>query len=266
MKLTDMQVYPTAVADHEAVGRTGGAELKAACAGYARSFKKLGVARGLVVILNPDFFRKSENSRELAKASAAHPGAFEFAAMLDFRAKDAGDLLEEAARAGVRSLKFHPYRQKIAKEDLARAADLAAAAERRGLYPTVCCSYGTRDLGRYSGLALAGLLAGRLKGPIVMAHAGGAKLLDAMLIAADAPNVFLDTSFTLDYYAGSSLEGDLAFAVRKLGPSRWMFGSDAPFVAQADSVRRARSFFRKHRFLPNEIEEIFSGTSRRILG
>lgn len=266
MKITDMQLYPVFRADHEAVGRTGAKDLREACSRYAESFAPLGVRRSLVVILNPDFFRDGANARSLDEARRAHPGLFEFAALLDFRAKDARDLVSEAAKAGVRSLKFHPYRQKIAAEDLSRAADLAAVAERRGLYPTICCSYGTKELGRHSGVALAAMLAGRLKGPIVMAHAGGAKLMDAMLVAADSPNVFLDTSFSLDYYLGSSLEGDMAFAMRKLGASRWMFGSDAPFFPQKNSIKRILGFFRKHRFPARAVEEILSGTARRVLG
>ncbi len=261
-----MQVYPVFGADHDAVGRTDARELRKSCARYAEGFKPLGVRRALVVILNPDFFRDGANARSLAEVRRAHPGLFEFAALLDFRAKDAGDLVCQAAKAGVRSLKFHPYRQKIAAEDLSRAVDLAVVAQRLGLYPTVCCSYGTKELGRHSGVALAALLAGRLKGPIVMAHAGGAKLMDAMLVAADSPNVFLDTSFSLDYYLGSSLEGDMAFAMRKLGASRWMFGSDAPFFPQKTSIRQILEFFRKHRFRAREAEEILSGTARRILG
>ncbi len=266
MKITDMQLYPVFGADHDAVGRTDAKNLREACARYAKSFAPLGVKRGLMVILNPDFLRDDDNARSLEDARRAHPAVFEFAVLLDFRAKDSHDLLSRAAKAGARSLKFHPYRQKLGAEDIPKAADLAAAAERLGLYTTICCSYGTKELGRHSGVALAAALAGRLKGPIVMAHAGGAKILDAMLIAADAPNVFLDTSFSLDYYLGSSIEGDLAFAMRKLGPSRWMFGSDAPFVPQKTSIKQIREFFRRHRFRAGEIEEIFSGTARRVLG
>jgi|GEM_PF-734163 predicted TIM-barrel fold metal-dependent hydrolase len=63
---------------------------------------------------------------------------------------------------------------------------------------------------------------------LVLAHAGGHKVLDAFMVAKANPNVLLDTSFTLDYYRGASVEADLAFVVRRMHAGRVLYGSDFP--------------------------------------
>ncbi len=89
--------------------------------------------------------------------------------------------------------------------------------------------------------------------------------MDAMLVADDAKNILLDTSFTLDYYAGSSLDGDLAFAIRKLGAARWMYGSDAPFVAQERSLKSVRAFLKRHRFSDKDARQLLHKTAETLL-
>jgi predicted TIM-barrel fold metal-dependent hydrolase len=112
---------------------------------------------------------------------------------------------------------------------------------------------------------LAAHLSGVVRCPIVMSHGGGRQVLDAMLVAADAPQVLLETSFSLPYYVGSSIEIDFAFAMRKLGASRWMYGSDAPFVPVPRSLEIAREFFDRHGFSAAEIEQILHGTASALL-
>jgi predicted TIM-barrel fold metal-dependent hydrolase len=98
-----------------------------------------------------------------------------------------------------------------------------------------------------------------------MSHGGGRQVLEAMLVAADAPQVLLETSFSLPYYVGSSVDTDFAFAMRKLGAARWMFGSDAPFVPLGESVERTREFFDRHHFTAAEADQIFHGTAAALL-
>ncbi|MEP6916993.1 MAG: amidohydrolase family protein, partial [Acidobacteriota bacterium] len=193
------------------------------------------------------------------------PSQFPIALAIDFRRADAVSRLERARAAGVAALKFHPYLQQIVPADYERASSLARDAERLGLFVMVCCSYGTRALERHDGVRLAARLACEVRCPIVMSHGGGRQVLDAMLVAADAPHVLLETSFSLPYYVGSSIDIDFAFAMRKLGPSRWMFGSDAPFVPLAESIARTRDFFDRHHFTAAEADQIFHGTAAALL-
>jgi predicted TIM-barrel fold metal-dependent hydrolase len=112
---------------------------------------------------------------------------------------------------------------------------------------------------------LAAALSGHVRCPIVMSHAGGRQILDAMLLAEDARQVVLDTSFSLPYYLGSSIETDFAFAMRKLGAARWVYGSDAPFVSLEDSLSATRRFLDAHRFAAKDVEQILHGTAAALL-
>src|SRR5262249_6698673 len=62
---------------------------------------------------------------------------------------------------------------------------------------------------------------------IVLAHACAPHVLGAYTVAKANPNVYLDVSFSLTYYAGSSVEMDIGFISDKL--DRFvLYGSDFP--------------------------------------
>ena len=62
----------------------------------------------------------------------------------------------------------------------------------------------------------------------MLAHAGGYRPLDALMVLKANPNVHLDLSFSPIYFAGSSVTQDLEFVVRRSDPGRLLFGSDFP--------------------------------------
>lgn len=75
---------------------------------------------------------------------------------------------------------------------------------------------------------------------LILAHAGGYKLIEAFMVAKSNSNVFLDLSFTPTYFKGSSLEDDCGFLCRRLPAGRVLYGSDFPHVGFADSLQTAR--------------------------
>jgi predicted TIM-barrel fold metal-dependent hydrolase len=74
---------------------------------------------------------------------------------------------------------------------------------------------------------------------MVLAHAGGIRLMDAFLVAKSDPGVYLDLSFTPVYFKGSSLAEDCSFVCRRLPAGRVLYGSDFPYVPFADSLEAA---------------------------
>ena len=86
-----------------------------------------------------------------------------------------------------------------------------------------------------------------------------------MLLALDKKNIYLDTSFSLPYYIGSSLETDYAFAYKKIGTHKILYGSDNPYVNPAISLKAHMSFFEKYNFSPKEIEDILYNNSQKII-
>jgi predicted TIM-barrel fold metal-dependent hydrolase len=255
MRAIDMHLNPVTTADGAALTSLTGRDVGAACAAYAPRLRQAGVERAVMVVL-------SDGALDDLPPPAA---AFVYALAVDFRRADAIERLERARAAGVAALKFHPYIQRITRDDYERAAALARHADRLGMFAMVCGSYGTRALDRHDGVRLAAHLAGEVRCPIVLSHGGGRQVLDAMLVAADAPQLLLDTSFSVPYYAGSSIDTDFAFAMRKLGAARWMYGSDAPFVALDLAPAQTRGFLDRHGFVAADIDQIMYGTAAALL-
>ena len=262
MRVIDMHLNPLARAQLERVETATATDLAEACQKFGEQFGELRIQRGVMVLLNPEML---ESLGERSGRALLADGRFVFAYAPDFRRADAVERLSAAHGLGVRALKFHPYLQRIERADAARMATLAKVAEALGMFVMVCCAHGTRALDRYSGVRLAAYLSEHIGCPIVMSHAGGARILDAMLVATDAPNVYLDTSYSLSYYRGSSVEGDFAFAMRKLGTGRWLYGSDAPFEDLAGALDATRRFLDVHRFSAREMDDVFYGTAAGIL-
>jgi predicted TIM-barrel fold metal-dependent hydrolase len=69
----------------------------------------------------------------------------------------------------------------------------------------------------------------------VLLHAGGSWVLQLAEAVRDCPNSFLDISFTLKRYYGSSLWADLRYLVQTFD-RRLLFGSDFPEISIPDAV------------------------------
>jgi predicted TIM-barrel fold metal-dependent hydrolase len=264
--MIDMHLNPVRTPDERVLTTLGAPAVAAACAHYMRALDTTSGDRGVMVILSDAALDDLEDpARPGTSRLAPFAPALVPALAVDFRRDDAPARLERARALGVAALKFHPYLQRIVAADFTAAAALARDADRLGMFVMVCGSYGTRALNRHDGVRLAAALVDEVGCPIVLSHGGGRQVLDAMLIAEDAPQLLLDTSFSLPYYFDSSIETDFAFAMRKLGPARWVFGSDAPFMTIEDSVAAMRRFFDRHRFAARDVDQILHGTAAALL-
>lgn len=263
-RIIDIQLHPQITPQLGKLIELSFEELVQACTYYKEQFPSLSIESGLIFLLNSDFLKKEDNIRKFRKWRQ-QTSPFAFGCLLNFRERQSFELLEKARELGFVTLKFHPYIQKIVDKDFESIAPLAQKAESFGMYLTICGSYGTCALDRYSGVRLAAFLGEKVKCPIIIAHAGGAKLHDASLVADVAPNIFLNTSFFLPYYLGSSLEQDLAFVMKKLGTHRWMYGSDSPYVGLGEAVEKTMGFMDKYHFTDSEKEAFFYGTAKGLL-
>jgi len=261
VRLIDMHVNPLKQPDLARVTAATLADLMEATEAMPDSGGEPAALRGVMVVLNPRMFDGAH-----AIGAALERRGFVLASSVDLAEAGTHAAVERLAALGARALKFHPYLQRIDRAQFSRACELARTAQSLGMFVMVCGSYGTRALGRYSGVELASALSDHVTCPIVLSHAGGAKVLDAMLLAADAVNVYLDTSFSVPYYIGSSVETDFAFAMRKLGTHRWVYGSDAPFYGPKEALAVTLQFFERHRFTTAEIDDVLYVTAARLLG
>ena len=222
-----------------------------------------GVAASGVCVMDDGILERDADLQLLREAGAS--GRFWFTWMPDLRRADALPRVRKAAQAGFRGLSFHSYLQQIRIEDHGLVAALAVAAESTGLFNGFCTAYGSKRMFDYHSLPLVAHLMEQLRGPVFLYHAGGARVLEAMLMCEMWPNLHLETSFSLSYWLGSSVEGDIAFAMRKLGPERVLFGSDAPFMPLAVALKDHNEFFAKHSFSAAEQALVLGDNARRLL-
>ena len=140
-----------------------------------------------------------------------------------------------------RGLKIHPRFQGLRPDDTI-VQEAVAWAEARGLpvlFDVFPHGPSLADPGLHP--AAYDALARRLPGcTIILAHAGGCRAVDAFMVAKANPNVLLDSSLSLTYFAETSVAQDIAFAIKHLWPGRTLYGSDFPEVGLGGYLRHAR--------------------------
>lgn len=177
------------------------------------------------------------------------------------------DQLHSLKMSGLSAITFHSYHQYITKGVYSDFSKLAGWAEELKMPILIDGSYGTLDIYNIDNLDFVAYLASLVKNvPIVIMHSGGARILEAMLLVESTSNLFLETSFTLPYYTGSSVENDLAFAYKKIGLERVVYGCDYPYITREASMAASLSFFDNYNFGLSAQEWILSRTFSRIFG
>lgn len=206
-------------------------------AALERRLERRGVSRALVHLLDEGLLPYlNTRYRRLT-----------FSLLVDFRKPSAAKTIARACRAGVRGIKLLTYEQDIRARDHAAALRAAKEVQRQGMFLTVCATFGGKKMYANDAVALVShLLMGGFEAPLIMAHGGGSRVRDAILIMDDAPNVYADTSFTTTYWAGSPVIDELAYLVDRF-PGRAFFGSDAPYVAWDKAWADARTLLAKIR-------------------
>lgn len=173
--------------------------------------------------------------------------------------------LNEMCRAGVNAIKFHSYVQDITIDKYRAAVSLAEAAADLGMPIFIDTSFGSTKLYDCDNLKLAAQILKQVSSvPVVLLHSGGARALEAMLLAESAENVFLETSFSLVYYASSTVEQDFAFAYKRIGSQRVIYGSDFPYVGFAESRQVTEAFLQRNEFTKEEQRDIFNNTAMKM--
>jgi len=103
------------------------------------------------------------------------------------------------------------------------------------------------------------------KAKIIMAHFGGHKLWDALFVAKAHKNIFVDLSYTLLYFKGSSLEKDIGFAIKRIGSHRCIYGSDHPEMGLLKTLKASLGILTKYRLSTLDMANIMGGTISSLL-
>ena len=160
--------------------------------------------------------------------------------------------LESVLNNNIKLIKIYPYDHKLSKLDYSNVLNIAYIAQENNIALTICSTYGSKLLYDINGVELAAYIKKYIDVPIILAHGGGPKIFDAMTMAIEYDNIFLDLSFSLKYWYGSSVIQDYAFALKKLDCERIFYGSDYPYVDFKDSLWYFLNFIEKYNFTNKE--------------
>ena len=93
---------------------------------------------------------------------------------------------------------------------------------------------------------------------MILAHLGGWGVWDEVRAELVGSDVYFDTAFTLGYLPAS----DFVDLVRRHGPERIVFGSDAPWADVAAEIEKVAA----SGLDDDELAAVFAGNSARLLG
>jgi uncharacterized protein len=184
---------------------------------------------------------RQQNDAVLA-AAAASPGRFYPVVSVHPADKQvAYDELERVAKLGAKEVKLHPNTQNFDVSD----PDVGAVVEKCGELNLVVLfdSYKPWDpseMGKFLLLAVQ-----HPKTKIVLAHMGFSYFREAVSFAlirrlGMADNVWFDVSAIATTYAGSPVQPELVWTLRKVGIDRIIFGSDWPVYTPAEALQAVR--------------------------
>lgn len=262
MGVIDMFIHPVAHAAEADLFDLSALDWSSWTATTLATMDESGVAASGVCVMDDRILDRLAHLKQLAEATATKRLWFTF--MPDIRRADALQRIEQAAAAGFKGITFHSYLQEIAPSDYPLVVEFAKRAEALGLFTGLCTAYGSKRMFDFHSLPLAAEVAKHLSGPILLYHNGGARALEALLLCEMWPNLYLETSFSLSYWLGSSVEADLAFSIKKLGARRVMFGSDAPFLPAKVALRDHAVFFEKHGFTAEDQALVLGDSARAV--
>jgi hypothetical protein len=188
-------------------------------------------------------------------------------ASVDLRRGDQAleDVEELAASGAFCGLKLHPRRQGVTRDDwplLARLTGVAAGHDLATLVDSF--PYGKGGI-HDDTLELVEYLAEETpEARLVIAHMGGIRILEALILARTSYRIYLDLSLILSVYQGSHIEPDIFYAIRRIGADRCVYGSDFPDVGLRDSYELMYAALDKRGFSSADCESIFGATAREV--
>ncbi len=101
---------------------------------------------------------------------------------------------------------------------------------------------------------------------IAIGHAGGHKILDALMVAKSFPNIYLDLSYTLLYYRNNAtVMNSVSYAIERLHTERVFWGSDYPDRPYEETVKLSLKEFSKMNLSGLVRKSILEGNIRLFL-
>jgi predicted TIM-barrel fold metal-dependent hydrolase len=101
--------------------------------------------------------------------------------------------------------------------------------------------------------------------PIIMAHFGGFKFLEALAVANANKNIYFDISGTLEYFYNTPYQDQIKFVLEKIGFNRVIYGSDYPEKDVQETLIVTKEVFKCFNISKENSYKIFSKNIIKIL-
>lgn len=149
------------------------------------------------------------------------------------------ELLFGIQQLGFKGLKLHPRLQEYFPNEACVISLCRLAGELN--VPVLLDAFpdGTALMQGFDPLKYAELAKACPNTKFIWAHMGGHKVIDFMMLAKRLPNVYMDCSYSLLYYRGSSVTDDLLYAMKSMRYDRIFYGSDYPDRSLKDSLEQS---------------------------
>lgn len=185
--------------------------------------------------------------------------------LCDFRTKKKKNYISNLKTNKINAVKFHSYFQKITEKDYDNCVEISKICEEFKIPILIDTSFGGEHLYKIKNLELAVEILKKVKEiPVVLLHSGGLKVLEAFLVAEQFPNVFLDTSFSVNYFKNFSILKNYIEVYKKLGCNRVIYGSDFPYSDLRQSFNDTYNLLRKAFKTKTDIEKVFYKNAIKI--
>lgn len=238
-------------------------DLEASYTGFLNEFK-MNISDGNFMLFNQNLFSEAGASGFIGYVRKDFNHSY-FTALVDFRRSNVFDYIDNAIAQGVNFIKFHSYVQMILESDFPEILRVCRYVEMKGIPICFDASFGTTKMFVYDNLKLIAFIAEFItRVPLIILHSGGVRVLEAVLLASDRKNLYLETSFSLPYLQNSSVEQDFAFAYKKIGSERVLYGSDFPYESFDKAQTVISHFFDKYRFDMSDVEKIMYKNALRL--
>jgi uncharacterized protein len=228
--------------------------------------KTAGVTQSaLIVIARQGQIEKTRQQNDaVIAAAAADPTHFYPVVSVHPADKQAAlDELDRLAKLGAKEVKLHPNTQNFDVSD----PDVGAVVEKCGQLNLVILfdsykPWDASEMGKFLLLAVQ-----HPKTKIVLAHMGFSYFREAVSFElirrlGMADNVWFDISAIAPTYAGSPVQPELVWTIRKVGTDRILFGSDFPVYTPEESEKAVRELG----FTEAEEKQIFHDNAVNLLG
>jgi predicted TIM-barrel fold metal-dependent hydrolase len=167
-------------------------------------------------------------------------------------------------RLGFIGLKLHPRLQKFDVDSDATKRLVRLAGDLN--VPVLIDAFpdGTNLMQNFNSVNYAKLALHCPKTRIIWAHMGGHYAIDFMMLAKRLPNIYMDMSYSLLYYRGSSVTQDMVYAMRSMRFERIFYGSDYPDRSLHDSLHSSIQELRNQGVNELEMKKLLESNARHF--